>query len=50
MNTISKENSEGIILIVDDNLPNLKILATLLKNNNYQVRKAIDGESALVSI
>ncbi|MEM1172689.1 MAG: response regulator [Cyanobacteria bacterium P01_H01_bin.35] len=50
MNTISKENSEGIILIVDDNLPNLKILATLLKNNNYQVKKAIDGESALLSI
>ncbi len=50
MNTISKENSEGIILIVDDNLPNLKVLATLLKNNNYQVRKAIDGESALLSV
>ena len=50
MNTILKGNSEEIILIVDDNLPNLKFLATLLKNNNYQVRKAIDGESALVSI
>ncbi|MGK7923277.1 MAG: response regulator [Trichodesmium sp.] len=50
MNTISKENSEGIILIVDDNLPNLKVLAALLKNKNYQVKKAIDGESALLSI
>ncbi|NEQ40562.1 MAG: response regulator [Okeania sp. SIO3I5] len=50
MNTISKENLEGIILIVDDNLSNLKILATLLKDNSYQVKKAIDGESALLSI
>ncbi|MGD1808708.1 response regulator [Dapis sp. BLCC M126] len=50
MNTISQKNCEGIILIVDDNLQNLKVLATLLKNHNYQVKKAIDGESALVSI
>ncbi|MGB3509969.1 MAG: response regulator [Microcoleaceae cyanobacterium] len=50
MNIISEENSEGTILIVDDQLSNLKILATLLKDNSYKVKKAIDGESALISI
>lgn len=50
MNNISEKNSEGTILIVDDQLSNLKILATLLKDNNYKVKKAIDGESALISI
>ena len=50
MNNILEKNSEGTILIVDDNLANLKILATLLKDHNYQVKKAIDGESALIAI
>ncbi|RQH20952.1 response regulator [Okeania hirsuta] len=50
MNNISEKKSEGTILIVDDQLSNLKILATLLKDNNYKVKKAIDGESALISI
>ncbi|MDJ0845746.1 diguanylate cyclase domain-containing protein [Crocosphaera sp.] len=48
--TISEETLAGTILIVDDQLPNLKILANLLKNNNYKVKKALDGESALISI
>ncbi len=48
--TISEEILAGTILIVDDQLPNLKILANLLKNNNYKVKKALDGESALISI
>ncbi|MGK7942191.1 MAG: diguanylate cyclase [Crocosphaera sp.] len=47
---ISEENLAGTILIVDDQLPNLKILANLLKNNNYKVKKALDGESAIISI
>lgn len=47
---ISEENLAGTILIVDDQLPNLKILATLLKNNNYKVKKALDGESALIAV
>jgi two-component system, cell cycle response regulator len=35
------------ILIIDDQLANLQILAAILKQNNYKVRKAIDAESAL---
>ncbi|MDJ0508429.1 MAG: diguanylate cyclase [Crocosphaera sp.] len=50
LTTLSEENLAGIILIVDDQLPNLKILANLLKNNNYKLKKALDGESALISI
>lgn len=49
-NDLPKQNFEATILIVDDNLANLKVLATLLKTNSYQVRKAIDGESALLSV
>ena len=48
--TISEENLAVTILIVDDQLSNLKILANLLENNNYKVKKALDGESALISI
>lgn len=38
------------ILIVDDQLPNLKVLATILKEKNYKVRKATDGQSAIEAV
>ncbi len=38
------------ILIVDDQLPNLKVLATMLKGKNYKVRKTMDGESAIEAV
>lgn len=38
------------ILIVDDQLPNLKVLSTMLKGKNYKVRKAVDGESAIEAV
>ena len=38
------------ILIVDDYPPNLRVLMTMLKNNNYKVRKALNGESAIKAI
>jgi signal transduction histidine kinase/FixJ family two-component response regulator len=38
------------ILIVDDTLPNLQVLATMLRTNGYSVRDAMDGPSALANI
>ncbi|MDJ1182853.1 adenylate/guanylate cyclase domain-containing protein [Roseofilum casamattae] len=38
------------ILIVDDQLPNLQVLATILKERNYKVRKAINGQVAINTI
>ncbi|WP_365670044.1 response regulator [Okeania sp. SIO3I5] len=38
------------ILIVDDKIPNLRVLTTILKGENYQVRKATDGESAIEAV
>ncbi len=43
------ENPKAEILIVDDTLPNLRLLATMLTNNGYAVREALDGPSALQS-
>ncbi len=39
---------KGDILIVDDELDNLSLLATTLVNQGYKVRKAINGEMALL--
>jgi len=36
-----------VILIVDDNPENLQVLGKLLKDKNYHVEFAVDGESAL---
>nr|WP_293105124.1 response regulator [Okeania sp. SIO2F4] len=36
--------------MVDDYPSNLRVLMTMLKNNNYQVRKALNGESAIKAI
>ena len=37
------------ILVVDDLLDNLQILTTILKKQGYKVKKAIDGETALIA-
>lgn len=44
------EFNKAKILIVDDNPVNLKLLAKTLGNKDYQVRAAIDGETALISV
>nr|WP_293131630.1 response regulator [Okeania sp. SIO3I5] len=36
--------------MVDDKIPNLRVLTTILKGENYQVRKATDGESAIEAV
>lgn len=41
------ENSKGTILIVDDNINNLKVLAGVLKENLYDFRMAKSGQLAL---
>lgn len=38
------------ILIVDDNLTNLKLVAYLVKSKGYEVATAIDAESALQAV
>ncbi|GGA38605.1 response regulator [Okeania sp. KiyG1] len=37
----------GNILIIDDQINNLRVLTTILKGKNYKVRKATDGETAI---
>lgn len=44
-----EKNIEETILIVDDQPANLRVLAKMLQGANYKVKKAIDGESALVA-
>ena len=38
------------ILIVDDKLENIRFLSDFLSQHNYQVRKAINGQAALMSV
>ncbi|GAB5491016.1 MAG: response regulator [Phototrophicaceae bacterium] len=38
------------ILLVDDNPVNLKLLTRMLNDSGYNVRAAIDGETALISV
>jgi signal transduction histidine kinase len=40
-------NRELSVLVVDDNKDNLEMLQYLLKNNNYDVHTALNGEEAL---
>ncbi|MBF0412819.1 MAG: PAS domain S-box protein [Desulfamplus sp.] len=42
--------SQGEILVVEDNISDLKLMSEILKNANYKVRPANDGELALRSI
>ena len=39
--------SDAIILVVDDNPVNLKLVRVLLKSDGYDVRTAVDAEEAL---
>ena len=42
--------SEPVILIVDDNLDNLKLLSNMLGKNGYKTRRAISGSLALQAL
>jgi len=42
--------SSPVVLVVDDNPTNLKLIAYLLQAKGYQVRTAIDAESALEEV
>lgn len=44
------KNSTANILIVDDNVDNLNVLAGMLAEQNYKVRRAINGSIALRAI
>lgn len=44
---IAKQKSRENILIVDDTPANLNVLSTLLKENGYRVRAAINGKLAI---
>ncbi|MGI0483954.1 adenylate/guanylate cyclase domain-containing protein [Pantanalinema rosaneae CENA516] len=48
---MSIEHSTGLadILIVDDKLENIRFLSEFLAEQGYQVRKAINGQSALIA-
>ena len=43
----SPNEDKGNVLIVDDTLPNLRLLSIMLTNNGYQVSEAMDGPTAL---
>jgi diguanylate cyclase (GGDEF)-like protein len=43
------KNHKGNILIVDDRLDNLRVLSTILTEKGYQVRKALNGQMALIA-
>ncbi|WP_413173841.1 response regulator [Anabaena azotica] len=38
------------VLIVDDKLENIRLLSDFLSKQNYQVRKAINGQAALIAV
>ena len=42
-----QEQSQGIVLVVDDEERNRRLLADLLSHHNYTIVEAIDGEDAL---
>ena len=42
--------SAPVVLVVDDNPTNLKLIAYLLQAKGYQVRTAVDAESALQEV
>ena len=48
MNPIKAQTTKGNILIVDDNLDSLSLLSTILREEGYKVRKAINGQMALM--
>lgn len=44
------EESRKVILVVDDNANNQKLVHTLLTKNGYKFRMALNGEAALASV
>lgn len=51
MNTYAEDNAfVADILIVDDKLENIRFLSDFLSKQNYQVRKAINGQAALKAV
>ncbi|WP_315790849.1 diguanylate cyclase domain-containing protein [Fischerella sp. JS2] len=49
MSQESVSATKGNILIVDDQLDNLRVLSTILMEEGYQVRKALNGQMALIA-
>ncbi len=45
-----ESETKGSVLVVDDNLSNLNLLSKLLNDNGYEVRPAISGALALLSL
>ncbi|WP_016949126.1 response regulator [Anabaena sp. PCC 7108] len=45
-----KKSFVADILIVDDKLENIRFLSDFLSKQNYQIRKAISGQSALMAV
>lgn len=40
-------DEKNLILVVDDNQENLKVVSNFLKEMNYKIALALEGESAL---
>jgi DNA-binding response OmpR family regulator len=47
---LDNANENARILIVDDTLKNIQVLGTILKEANYQINVAQDGQQALASV
>ncbi|MFB2917705.1 MULTISPECIES: hybrid sensor histidine kinase/response regulator [Aerosakkonema] len=45
-----ERESKGKILIVDDTLDNINLLANMLTDSGYKVRKALNGQMALMGV
>ncbi len=50
MNQDPSTSNYGNILIVDDQLDNLRVLSTVLAKEGYHVRKALNGQMALTAV
>jgi adenylate cyclase len=50
MNSNQSPTSSAIILIVDDTPDNVRLLSTILTEQGYQVRKALNGQRALATV
>jgi len=50
MNEMQNSEVKGNILVVDDTLDNINLLATMLTEIGYKVRKALSGQMALMGV
>jgi signal transduction histidine kinase len=50
MNSNQAQGAKGNILIVDDTPDNLRLLSTMLSEQGYKVRSAINGQMALMGV